>query len=799
MPDPSSHKAKPASIQLKILFLLGLLAAVLVIAGLIVEPLQIDGHAAPWSERLDLFFAAFTTDAWLLDRNEGWLTTVGSLLARIVVLSTIILAVWTVFARQINAFRLARARDHVVVIGDTPALRELTAYLAAKRRKFIHIVEAERAVADDNSPTRVALPLRLTALEAPVALRHAKHIVLDTGTAADNMALARAIRQRFGEKTPPISCNIDSARLADEFSELLGVHRDIVIYDEARLAVRDTLARHPLYASADRQAAPQVHLLIIGFGHAGQILLEEAVQDSIAGTLDRPFVTVIDRQAEVLAATFARDKPQYALAADIAFIEFEVGDDFDDRLLAAETGAQHAALFARDEQAPVTSVALCLPSDDDNVIAALALRGLRRRAGRYFAPVFMRLREPEGAANVFFHADRDRIVDPFDSIVPIRLSQEALAIHILGEGERDQLARHIHARFRALSGDEQAANASWSALDETYRRANRHAADHVAAKLWSLDLATERHSTESSLAVDAEWQRNLAARESDLENIAQLEHRRWIADRVMEGWSYAERRDDDLRRHPDLRPFDELAVREQEKDRDQIKELRAFIKESARPEGRRFLPEFAVGLIVDPSIGAAEINAVREEFERRLLAPLAEMAPRHAVTLISTVHPGGEIAAAEAFAAALRLDDIDLRLVAIEGIPYSVLLQRTYQDAATREHLMHAGFAARRKLFAQFARVETVRIGPRGHSNDAIFRDPALVAEGARRERAYIARRADLLCVISKGRGKSAELAELVAFWTAKTKIPPEIDPGPSRRWSSRPKFSAERLIEIAL
>ncbi len=523
--------------------------------------------------------------------------------------------------------------------------------------------------------------------------------------------------------------------------------------------------------------------------------------------LEKPLVTIIDSEARALASAFDREQPQHRMAADIAFID----SDIMDTTLDAEGSAQRAALLARDDAAPVTAIALCLASDADNVAAAMALRALRRRSGRFFAPVFMHMRDADGAGNVFLRADKDRIVDPFEFIIPIGLSREALAIEILAEGERDRIAKRIHASFRKLSDDRQSANSSWAALAETYRRANRHAADHMAAKLWSLGLATERHSTESSFAVDAEWEKQLAARAEDLERVARLEHRRWIADRVMEGWTFAESRDDDLRHHPDLVAFEDIDRKDQDKDRDQIARLRIFIKEQARDKGKRVMPELLVALAAEPDIDRASIDAMRGELDRQLAAPLADLAAHHVITIVSSLAPGAELAAVEALVSSfeerarkadangLFADDADLRLIALEGVPYPILLKHAFKDAKLREQEMHSSLEARRKMFKRFNRVETVRIGTRGHSNDAIFRSSALFDKGQRRANAYLARRADMLCVLSRKTidRSGGGLAELVAFWKGEKPIPSALDPGPSRNGAPRPQVGMEKFIRI--
>lgn len=803
MPDASASSSKRLSLKFKLLLLGGLIAAVLVLIGLVTEPLTTDRQPVPWFERIPFFFMAFTSDGWFIGKNEGAVLIVGSILARLIMLSAILLAVWAVFSREIREIALSRRRDHMIVIGDTPTAREVVAYLASMKRKTTHVVAD-----DDNllpSRSRIVSPLYFANIARPAGLAKAKRIVIDTGDLPGNMALVRAIRQAYGDKAPPISCNIESNDMADEFGDLLGVQRDILIYDEARLSVRDTLARHPLYAGADRQGAARVHLVIIGFGRLGRVLLEEAVQDSIAGTLEQPLVTVIDRNADAEADTFAREKPQYDMAVDAVFL----GCDVLTVPLDAAGTIQREMLFGRDETAPVTAIALCFEKDADNVAAALSLRAMRRRSGRCFAPIFMPLQDPEGSGALFNLADKDRIVDPLDSIIPIGLSREALAVDILGEGERDRLAKCFHAAFRELANESQAANVSWVALPETYRRADRHAADHIPAKLWSLGLATERQFSDSFLAIDRDWQMQWAADGSRTDGLDRIEHERWIADRVMEGWRYAATRDDDLRWHNDLVPFDAVSLKDQEKDRKQIALISTIIKESARDKGKRFMPEFVVGLAADDGRDPAASVAARNEIGRQLAQPLADLSSHYVITLVASL-AGGEFGLIDSFALSFRqwvkrksrwnrslAEDVDLRLIVLEGVPYASHLKSVHRDAKTSEHEIHKALAARRDLFSAFNRVEVVRVGAHGYSNDAAFRDPTVAEAGARSVNAYLARRADMLCVATHGETISARLAELEQFWDNADAIPPEADPGPSRRGAPRPDVDMKRYIRI--
>ena len=66
----------------------------------------------------------------------------------------------------------------------------------------------------------------------------------------------------------------------------------------------------------------------------------------------------------------------------------------------------------------------------------------------------------------------------------------------------------------------------------------------------------------------------------ELELLARLEHDRWMRDRIADGWSYGETRDDARKLHPSLIAYDELSEPEREKDRDAIRDLPRMLAEA---------------------------------------------------------------------------------------------------------------------------------------------------------------------------------------------------------------------------
>lgn len=128
---------------------------------------------------------------------------------------------------------------------------------------------------------------------------------------------------------------------------------------------------------------------------------------------------------------------------------------------------------------------------------------------------------------------------------------------------RDQLARMLHERYRTEQGARGVEVAPWSELTESARRANLAAVDDIAVKLahigcWAMPVALG-FSPPASLS-------------PAIEQLAELEHDRWMDERRADGWTLGAR-DDKARTHPSLVPWDELPESEKEKDRDVVRAI----------------------------------------------------------------------------------------------------------------------------------------------------------------------------------------------------------------------------------
>ena len=99
----------------------------------------------------------------------------------------------------------------------------------------------------------------------------------------------------------------------------------------------------------------------------------------------------------------------------------------------------------------------------------------------------------------------------------------------------------------------------WEELPEDAKDANRAQADHLPFKLAQLGCLDSLQEP-----------REIDLRPEAVEALAQSEHERWMAQRLLAGWSYGPERDNLRRLHPSLVPWERLSDAEQQKDRDTI-------------------------------------------------------------------------------------------------------------------------------------------------------------------------------------------------------------------------------------
>lgn len=310
-----------------------------------------------------------------------------------------------------------------------------------------------------------------------------------------------------------------------------------------------------------------VHLVIVGFGDMGQALLMEAIRICHYPNGQQTLITVVDPQADELKERLYAQVPGLQAIADIglSFVSAKV-----------EAAPVRALLeqWACDRNKLLT-LAVCIPNPDEALQAALSLPEplFYQRDLCATGPLTAtkhRLVENRNRTRVLV---RQAVENSPQAIIPslqypnLRIfgtSPDGVNVDLLS----DELAITINGLY-------------WDNILGTATNADIASRRQAWHQLW-FDINKTPESSKVASRYQADRFRSLIAilRRNDisrnpglLEQLAESEHRRWMAERILAGWRgtrAGEHRVDELKLHSSIVPYSELPEGEKEKDRNVI-------------------------------------------------------------------------------------------------------------------------------------------------------------------------------------------------------------------------------------
>jgi hypothetical protein len=157
-----------------------------------------------------------------------------------------------------------------------------------------------------------------------------------------------------------------------------------------------------------------------------------------------------------------------------------------------------------------------------------------------------------------------------------------------GEG----FARKIHAAYikkrRAEAGEDAAkleklgsdnSVKEWDELSEDLRESNRQQADHIHIKLRALGLEAAGENDPRPAADEFTA--------AQLEMLAEMEHRRWLAERRMANWTWAPTKNVARRESPSIVAYDKLTEDIKEYDRVVVRAIPVLLAGAGKKICRR--------------------------------------------------------------------------------------------------------------------------------------------------------------------------------------------------------------------
>jgi hypothetical protein len=455
-----------------------------------------------------------------------------------------------------------------------------------------------------------------------------------------------------------------------------GVHPHLIDLDA--LAARLLLTNHKFDVFADAAGQTQIHLAIYGFGRLGRAVAKEAA---------RLYVTRASLQDGKLRITIIdeRDDPLNAWLAEDPGIDAVV--DIDSRPC---THLESAGFSGRDikEIVPKAVTAHIITIGDPRSAFALAV-SLRRwlleppeeeewRMSHLPSPIFIRAADADGLGRlVRSGAGGDEGNELPDGIFAFGTRKALLSAETLLAPKREKAACAAHKVYRtsmqAMPGSPEAKRArreaerDWAELPPQLRDSNFHVVDHLAVKARAVGYRLD----DANNATSGVWPP--PADSGAIQLLSHLEHRRYLAERLANGWHYAPNRCDAVRVHPDLVPWEQLSIDERSLDTTQVKAL----DDIALAMGKRLAEAFVIGITghrdSPDRVDAGHVKKLLSATFRRL----RDENPKRSLVLLTTLAPGSD-----SWAATCAAD---------EEIPYVVVLPLPYEiyreDFATPDAL----------------------------------------------------------------------------------------------------------------
>jgi voltage-gated potassium channel Kch len=452
-------------------------------------------------------------------------------------LALAVIAVLAAFARE-RADRLwvrLTARGHHVVVGLGARGLTVAGRLDADGNRVVAI-DSDPAVESRVSARARDLPVIVGDARSPrtyrdAAASRAEHVFISLGDDSSNLQALEACLEAVADPGPVLHVAVDGQLLWRE------LHRSALTWGGPGggiefISLPDRVAARLVEDAAEDLVSGRI--IVWGAGPKAVRTAAHAIRWVLLNG-DRPKLVLAGPHGEALETELQRTEPWIAASAGTELIA-EPSDP--DPGVAFVVGVPHAdALAGASALAKGLSRAAILAE----VPTAESILALRRSG---------------------FPVDRVRLMDA---------EAQVLGSTLFEHSARELIARARHAYYvrqdleRGVTPDENPSLRPWEELPDSLRESNRLFADSVGERLADLGADLEplagpvRPPKISAVLVD---------------DLARVEHDRWMNDLVSKGWRHHDGdKDPERKLHPLLVEWAQLDESEREKDRDAIRAL----------------------------------------------------------------------------------------------------------------------------------------------------------------------------------------------------------------------------------
>jgi Trk K+ transport system NAD-binding subunit len=490
-------------------------------------------------------------------------------------------AVMSIFEDKILDFELKFIKNHVIICGLGEKGLQLVQDSLQSNRKLVVIEKNKdnRNLIQLKNSNVIVVQADATekSILQKVRVQNARYIITVCGDDQVNVEVAvntynllnsliekelgiinqKKIHSSF--KTQKIKCFVHLVN--PQLKKMLKSHKiftnqfdifDLVFFNSYENASRLVFRNYPVDKLAVvNLSSDQVHLVIIGLGQMGQSILLQAAKICHYTTQKPVKITIVDKDVEKKLERLFHEYPSLKSILNYSYEQLDV----------LSTELKNAE-FWNSNPTPTLFV-VCLNNDINGITASLSLLSAMKGNKK---PILVSLKENAGFTTLLNEPD----FNSKNPLYPFGMASEILSQDILINESLDALAIAINYEwYTSLSKENLKSEGSppklWYSLNEELKESNRQQADHI-------DIKLRRVNCKVLNVIDREIKLYKFGLD-DLEELSHLEHKRWMAERLLGGWKYGKSRDNEKKENPKLLPWEKLPEEVKEENRQIIKNI----------------------------------------------------------------------------------------------------------------------------------------------------------------------------------------------------------------------------------
>lgn len=305
-------------------------------------------------------------------------------------------------------------------------------------------------------------------------------------------------------------------------------------------------------------SASTPHLIVCGFGNAGECLALQAARIGQLANGRSVAISIIDHRATPKLELFFQLLPGLKKCATWRAMDLDMQTPAFTDYLKTQADLPEAPLF----------IAICV---NDNVLAARTALRIEKALAGMKATVLVKFQSTTDA--LAFLETPHPASEP--KLFPFGTLDDVCSLSCIADRTIDTLARGIHESYvkqRKEQGKQDDSTQPWENLPRSLRESNRWQADHIPVKIRALGYVL------ASLDPARESDRITAFTPDEVEILARMEHARWNSERFADDWTLGPR-DPKNRVSPYLIPYDDLENSIQEYDREAMRAIPSLLQQ----------------------------------------------------------------------------------------------------------------------------------------------------------------------------------------------------------------------------